>query len=205
VDTFWPQVRALWPQVELDTHVSEAHPGHNNVDSGRTRKGEQGQIVLGSQLCVFTWFCVASVCPTCPYLRRAWCWGGAAPGSAGVAAVASSPGRRGGGGPLPLRPPGPRRTGHHSDRRSPCRLYTREYNEVTNAKFVKGCIKFLEARSDSLQRTNTENLKQIIPEKELRAPSPNFHINVSVSDLYIPTIDLPILLQEKTWIDPGNI
>jgi hypothetical protein len=34
-----------------------------------------------------------------------------------------------------------------------------------------------------------------ISRKELL--SPNFHINVSVSDLYIPTIDLPILLQEK--------
>jgi hypothetical protein len=29
------------------------------------------------------------------------------------------------------------------------------------------------------------------------ATSPNLHIHVSVSDLYIPTIDLPILLQEK--------
>ncbi len=47
-----------------------------------------------------------------------------------------------------------------------------------------------------LQRTNTENLKQIFPEKELRDISPNFHIHVSVSDLYIPTIDLPILLRE---------
>ncbi len=47
-----------------------------------------------------------------------------------------------------------------------------------------------------LQRTNTENLKQIFPEKELLGHSPNFHIQVSVSDLYIPTIDLPILLQE---------
>jgi hypothetical protein len=28
------------------------------------------------------------------------------------------------------------------------------------------------------------------------ASVPNFHIHVSVSDLYIPTIDLPILLQE---------
>jgi hypothetical protein len=28
------------------------------------------------------------------------------------------------------------------------------------------------------------------------ATVPNFHIHVSVSDLYIPTIDLPILLQE---------
>jgi hypothetical protein len=31
---------------------------------------------------------------------------------------------------------------------------------------------------------------------ELRGHSPNFHIRVSVSDLYIPTIDLPIMLQE---------
>ncbi len=37
----------------------------------------------------------------------------------------------------------------------------------------------------SLQRHNTENLKQIFPEKELRGHSPNFHIHVSVSDLYI--------------------
>jgi hypothetical protein len=46
------------------------------------------------------------------------------------------------------------------------------------------------------QRTNTENSKQICPEKELRGHSPNFHIHVSVCDLCIPTIDLPILLQE---------
>ncbi len=32
--------------------------------------------------------------------------------------------------------------------------------------------------------------------KELRGLSPNFHIHVSVSDSYIPTIGLPILLQE---------
>jgi hypothetical protein len=31
---------------------------------------------------------------------------------------------------------------------------------------------------------------------ELRGHSPNFHIHVSVSDLYISTIDLPVLLQE---------
>jgi hypothetical protein len=35
-----------------------------------------------------------------------------------------------------------------------------------------------------------------IPRKELRGHSANFHIHVSVSDLYIPTMDLPILLQE---------
>ncbi len=48
----------------------------------------------------------------------------------------------------------------------------------------------------TLQRTNTEYSKQIFPEKELRGRIPNFQIQVSVSDLYIPTINLPILLQE---------
>jgi hypothetical protein len=36
----------------------------------------------------------------------------------------------------------------------------------------------------------------IFPEKEYRGLSPNFHIDASVSDLYIPTIGLPILLEE---------
>jgi hypothetical protein len=51
--------------------------------------------------------------------------------------------------------------------------------------------------TSSLQRPNAENSKhKILPEKELRGHSPNFHINVSATDLYFPTIDLPILLQE---------
>jgi hypothetical protein len=58
---------------------------------------------------------------------------------------------------------------------------------------------------NALQRTNAENAKQIFPEKELRGHSLNFHIHVSVRDLNIPTIDLPILLQENMWTDPGNI
>jgi len=49
---------------------------------------------------------------------------------------------------------------------------------------------------DSLQRTTTENSKQMFPEKELRCHSLYFHIHVSVSDLYILTIYLPILLEE---------
>jgi hypothetical protein len=48
----------------------------------------------------------------------------------------------------------------------------------------------------ALQRHNAENSKQIFPEKELRSHSSNFHIHVPEWDLYIPTIDLPILLQE---------
>jgi hypothetical protein len=49
---------------------------------------------------------------------------------------------------------------------------------------------------DTLQRKNAENLKQIFPGKEYRGLSPNFHIHVSVSELYIPTIELPFLLEE---------
>ncbi len=56
-----------------------------------------------------------------------------------------------------------------------------------------------------LQRHDTENSKQIFPEKELRGLIPNFHFHMSVSDLYIPTIGRPILLQENMWTDPGIV
>ncbi len=56
----------------------------------------------------------------------------------------------------------------------------------------------------ALQRTNTENWKQIFPEKELRGHSPNFHIHVSVSDLYIPTIRSAYSAAGNMWTDPGN-
>jgi hypothetical protein len=48
----------------------------------------------------------------------------------------------------------------------------------------------------ALQRQNTKISKQIFPEKEYRGLRPNFHNHASVSDLYIPTIGLPILLEE---------
>ncbi len=52
-------------------------------------------------------------------------------------------------------------------------------------------------RADTLQRQNAENLKQIFPpEKEYRGLSPNFHIHLSVSELYISTMGLPFLLEE---------
>ncbi len=58
----------------------------------------------------------------------------------------------------------------------------------------------------TLQGTVSKIMKQILPEKELRGLSPNFHIHVSVSDLYIPRIiGLPILVQENMWTHPGNI
>jgi hypothetical protein len=46
------------------------------------------------------------------------------------------------------------------------------------------------------QRQNAENVKQIFPEKKYQGLSPNFHIHVSVSELYIPTMSLPFLLEE---------
>jgi hypothetical protein len=58
--------------------------------------------------------------------------------------------------------------------------------------------------TDTLQRHNTDNSKQIFPMKgAARLQSPFLYIHVSVSDLYIPLIGLPILLLEKyvgrTW------
>ncbi len=54
-------------------------------------------------------------------------------------------------------------------------------------------VDILEVRT--LQRTNTENSKQIFLFWESRGHSP-IYIYVSMSDLYIPAIDLPIMLQE---------
>jgi hypothetical protein len=55
----------------------------------------------------------------------------------------------------------------------------------------------------TLQRHNTENVKQIFPEKKLcGGHSPNFHIHVSVRDLYIsPIICGPILGINKSLRD----
>jgi hypothetical protein len=58
-------------------------------------------------------------------------------------------------------------------------------------------------------RHDTENSKQIFPEKELCGLRSNFLIHVSVSDLYIPTIGLPIMpkaycLMWKLGLRPRN-
>jgi hypothetical protein len=54
----------------------------------------------------------------------------------------------------------------------------------------------------TLQRQNAENFKQIFPEKEYRGLSPNFQIHVSVSDLYIPMMELPFCWRKyvnRSW------
>ncbi len=45
----------------------------------------------------------------------------------------------------------------------------------------------------------------VFPEKELRGLSPNFHIHVSVSDLYISIIGPHIFLQQNRQTESGNI
>jgi hypothetical protein len=50
-----------------------------------------------------------------------------------------------------------------------------------------------------------ENPIYLFPEKELCGLSPNFHIHVSVSNLYIPRISPHIFLQQNRQIDGGNI
>ncbi len=45
----------------------------------------------------------------------------------------------------------------------------------------------------------------LFPKQKYNILSPGFHIDVSVSDLYIPRIGLPILLQPNRQTDPGNI
>ncbi len=58
----------------------------------------------------------------------------------------------------------------------------------------------------TLQRQNNENLKQIFPEKEYRGLSPNFHIHVSVSELYTYFHgEFAFSAGGNMWTDPGNI
>jgi hypothetical protein len=85
-----------------------------------------------------------------------------------------------------------------------CRLFSILFNENKKKGDFETGTRYI---YPALQRTNTENSKQIFSKKELLGHSPNFHIHVSVSDLYIPTIDLPIPLQDicGVWTFHGNI
>jgi hypothetical protein len=50
-----------------------------------------------------------------------------------------------------------------------------------------------------------ENPISVFPEMKLRGLVPNSYIHVSVSDLYIPRIGLPIWRQQNRHTNPGNI
>jgi hypothetical protein len=53
----------------------------------------------------------------------------------------------------------------------------------------------------ALQRTNTENWKQMFQEKELRSHSPNFQIHVSVSDLLYSHYEATQFFPGKEYIN----
>jgi hypothetical protein len=54
-------------------------------------------------------------------------------------------------------------------------------------------------------RNSIPKLETNIPIMKLRGLSPNSYIHVSVSDLYIPLIGLPIPLHKNRWTNRGNI
>ncbi len=82
-------------------------------------------------------------------------------------------------------------------------VYTIHYSMIISIdqqhKPFESCWWQMKAHKRALKRHITGNSKQIFPEKELWGLSTNSCIHVSVTDLYIPTIGLSILLQENTW------
>ncbi len=56
-------------------------------------------------------------------------------------------------------------------------------------------------RGGHTAKTKGRKFETNIPEKEYRGLSPNFHIHVSMSELYIPTMGLPFLLEELHYVD----
>jgi hypothetical protein len=48
-------------------------------------------------------------------------------------------------------------------------------------------------------------IKMLFPKQKYKVLSSSFNTHISVRDLYISRIGLPILLQGNMWTDPGNI
>jgi hypothetical protein len=80
-----------------------------------------------------------------------------------------------------------------------CGINKREWGVVKSwyVEIAKWLVSFVPgSTTDCTAKNQHRKFETNIPRKELRGHSPNFHIHASVSDLYIPTIDLPTLLQE---------
>ncbi len=56
-----------------------------------------------------------------------------------------------------------------------------------------------------IAKTQCRKFETNIPRKETARLQSQSSIHVSVSDLYIPLIGLPILLQDNRWTERGNI
>jgi hypothetical protein len=65
-------------------------------------------------------------------------------------------------------------------------IYFFLFPEGTNGFEMNIAIIYSIASFSHTAKTQYQNSKQILPEKELRGYSPNNYIHVSVSDLYIP-------------------
>ncbi len=48
-------------------------------------------------------------------------------------------------------------------------------------------------------------MKMLFPKQNYNVLSSSFFTHISVRDLYISRISLPILLQGNVWTNPGNI
>ncbi len=71
----------------------------------------------------------------------------------------------------------------------------------TNKPFRRGILSCFPSYT---AKTQYRKFETNIPRMKLRGLVPNSYIYVSVSDLYIPMISLPILLQENRWTYLGN-
>jgi len=78
-----------------------------------------------------------------------------------------------------------------------------------NKKFIVRTVTYLKIAVVKVTVISKEHCNEkpiyVFPEKELRGLSPNFHIHVPVSDLYIPRIGSHIFLQQNRQTDRGNI
>jgi hypothetical protein len=68
----------------------------------------------------------------------------------------------------------------------------------------------MKGQEEARERNNKDphcnkNPNYVFPEKELLGLSPNAHIHVSVSDLYIPIIGRPIFLQQNRQTERGKM
>ncbi len=71
-------------------------------------------------------------------------------------------------------------------------------NEIYPGKLIKSEVKYFMTHCKV-------NPSYVFLFWELRGFSPNFHIHMSVSDVYIPRISPQNSLQQNRQTDPGNI
>jgi len=82
-------------------------------------------------------------------------------------------------------------------------VYSSVSKEITNLDDKNTSVEGV-GRGQFLTHCN-ENPIYVFPEKELHGLSPNSRIHVSVSDLYIPKIGLPIFMQQNRQTVRRNI